>query len=51
MKLLLIEWIDASVVGDQWTDMDEARSLAADESYDCGVTNRNPAAHYLSHND
>jgi len=35
MKLLLIEWIDASVVGDQWTDVDEARALAADEPYIC----------------
>lgn len=35
MKLLLVEWIDASVVGDQWTDVDEARALAADEPYIC----------------
>ena len=35
MKLLLIEWIDASAVGDQWTDIDDARSLAADEPYVC----------------
>ena len=35
MKLLLIEWIDASVVGDQWTDVDEARALGADEPHIC----------------
>ena len=35
MKLLLVEWIDASVVGDQWTDVDEARALAADEPHIC----------------
>ena len=35
MKLLLIEWIDASVVGDQWTDVDEAHALAADEPHIC----------------
>ena len=35
MKLLLIEWIDASVVGDQWTDVDEAPALAADEPHIC----------------
>ena len=35
MKRLFVEWIDASVVGDQWTDIDEARSLAADEPHVC----------------
>ena len=35
MKLLAIEWIDASVVGDQWTEIEEARETANDKIQTC----------------
>ena len=35
MKLLYVEWIDASVVGDQWTSLEDAHSLASKEPYTC----------------
>ena len=35
MKLLYVEWIDASVVGDQWTSLEDAHSLASKAPYTC----------------
>ena len=35
MKLLLIEWIDASVVGDQWTEIEEAKATANSKVETC----------------
>ena len=35
MKLLYIEWIDASVVGDQWTDLKEAEETANSDVETC----------------
>ena len=35
MKLLLIEWIDAAVVGDQWTELEEAKETANSKIETC----------------
>ena len=35
MKLLLIEWIDASVIGDQWTELEEAKETANSKIETC----------------
>ena len=35
MKLLYVEWIDASVVGDQWTSIEEATALASGNTVIC----------------